>query len=289
MKTAHRTAVRLLGIAGIAILLAGAGCGDDSTKPENFDPPGNLMVINGDLSVALGWTASPQEGGTEFKQYDVYRSTSSLGNVSPSQLASYKIGQVAKGTYSYTDNFAANGIRYFYHVRSEKTDGSTSGASNEVLGAGRTEGTGEIIEEFRSAGDSGFDFSTGETVALSVGNPNRFDDTDVYLGTTADNDTITAGLSLKSPELLVNYGDNEWISKDADLKEIGTEFDITTTETPGAGWANAKDVVEGKVYAIKTPSGNYAKMKILDVEGLPGSRKITFKYAYQSTAGLVLF
>ncbi len=279
----------VLAIAGIAAVLVGVGCGEDSTKPKAFDPPGGLQAINGDLSVALTWTASPHEGGTDFKQYDVYRGTSSLVTVSVSELASHKIGTVNEGVHTYTDHFSANGARYYYHVRSEKNDGSLSTASIEVTGAGRDEGTGKVIEEFASSGDSGFDFSTGETVALGSSNPNRFNDTDIYLGTTAEDDTATAPLALKSPELLARLGNSEWISKDADIKQIGTDFDIATTEAPGAGWANVQNVTEGNVYAIKTPSGNYVKFKILDIEGVAGARKITFKYAYQPTAGLVLF
>jgi hypothetical protein len=289
LRRAHCFAYGVLAIAGIAAVFLGVGCGSDSTKPNVFDPPGNLKAVNADLSVALGWSASPDEGGTEFKQYDIYRGTSSLLTASASELSSHKIGTVDQGAYAYTDHFAANGVRYYYHVRSEKNDGTLSAPSNEVAGVGRNEGTGKIIEEFVSTGDSGFDFSTGQTVALISSNPNRFDNTDVYLGTAAENDGSTATLALKSPELLVRLGNNEWISKDADIKQIGTDFDIATTETPGAGWANLQDVVEGSVYAIKTPSGNYVKMKILDIEGVAGSRKITFKYAYQPTAGLVLF
>lgn len=289
MKRANRIPWGVLAIAGIAAVLAGIGCGNDSTKPEVFDPPGDMKVVNGDLSVSLGWTASPDEGKTEFKQYDIYRGTSSLSTVSASELANYRIASVNTGVHTYVDHFAANGIRYYYHVRTEKGDGTISAASDEVMGAGRSEGTGMIIEEFVSTGDSGFDFSAGETVSLSGGNPDRFDKTDVYLGTTAEDDASTAALALKSPQLLARLGNDEWISKDADIKQIGTDFDITTTEAPGTGWADVQNAVEGNVYAIKTPSGNYAKMKVLDVEGLPGARKITFKYAYQPTAGLVLF
>jgi hypothetical protein len=289
LKRANPIPLGILAFVGLTAVLICVGCGNDSTKPNVFDPPGNLEVINGDLSVALGWTASPEEGTTDFKQYDVYRGTTSLLSLSGSELANHKVGTVNAGIYTYTDHFATNGVRYFYHVRSEKTDGTISDASSELTGAGRNEGTGKVIEEFVSTADSGFDFSTGETVALSGSNPNRFDDTDIYLGTTADDDASGSPLALKSPELLVRLGNNEWISKDADLKLIGTDFDITTTETPGTGWANVQDVTEGDVYAIKTPSGNYAKIKVLDIEGLAGARKITFKYAYQPTAGLVLF
>jgi hypothetical protein len=292
VRRAIRTPWTVLAIAGIAAVLVGVGCGEDATKPNAFDPPGGLKAINGDLSVVLTWTASPQEGGADFKQYDVYRGTSSLVTLSASELASHKIGNVNKGVLVYTDRFSANGTRYYYHLRSEKNDGSLSTASIEVSGAGRNEGTGKIIEEFVSSGDSGFDFSTGGTVALAGSNPNRFTTTDLYLGTTAQNDTATAPLALKSPELLARLGNSEWISKDADIKQIGTidtDFNIATTEAPGAGWANLQSVALGNIYAIKTPSGNYVKVRILDIEGVAGARKITFKYAYQPTAGLVLF
>jgi hypothetical protein len=285
----HGFVLGLLALAGIGLVLTGLGCGGDSTKPDVFDPPPNVVAVNGDLTVTLGWGVSPDESGSDFQQYDIYRGTSSLVSASPSDLASHKIASVTRGITTYTDHFAANGVRDYYHVRSEKVDGTLSNASNEVIAAGRFEGTGLIIEEFVSTGNSGFDFSAGATVALGSSNADRFTTTDVYLGTMADNDASSSALALKSPELLARLGNDEWISKDADVKDIGTDFDITTTQTPGAGWANLQQVTEGHVYAIKTPTGNYAKMKILDIEGLAGSRKITFKYAYQPTAGLVLF
>ncbi len=278
----------VLALAGIMALLVGLGCGDDSTSPNTFDPPGALSVVNGDLEIDLTWTASPDEGGGGFKQYNVYRGTSSLANVASGSLPA-PIATLAAGVHTYQNTLSANGTLYYFHVRSEDTNGNLSGASPEVKGAGRDEGTGLIIEEFVSSGDSGFDFSTGLTVSLGAGNPDRFDKTDLYLGTTATDDAQTAGLALKSPELLQRLGNSEWISRNADIKEIGTDFDVTTTEGVGAGWADQQTVTEGKVYAIKTPSGNYAKVKVLDIEGAAGSRAITFKYAYQPTVNLVLF
>jgi hypothetical protein len=248
-----------------------------------------VAIVNGNLRVSIGWTATPDEGSAGFRQYNIYRGTTTLQSIDATQLPNYEVGATGAGELTFLDTIPANGVRYYYHVRAEKSDGTLSGASNEAVAAGREEGTGRIIEEFVSEGDSGFDLSTGLTVSLDGDNADRFDLTDLYLGTTAENDASTSPLALKSPELLARLGNDEWLAKDADIKQIGTDFDVTTTEAPGAGWANSQDAVEGNVYAIKTPSGNYAKIKILDVEGLAGARKITFKYAYQPTAGLVLF
>ena len=291
MRTTKPNSWRILAIIALAAGLAGAGCGDDdSTNPDAFDPPGGIKVVNGDQSVVIGWTASPDEGDGDFRRYAIFRGVSSLVGVTGTQLEAARVGVADAGDITYTDTFGANGIRYYYHVRSEKDDGSLSGASTEVLAAGREEGTGVIIEEFESDGDSGFDFSTGSTVSLNAANEDRFELTDLYLGTTDEDDATSAPLSLKSPELLVRLGNNEWEARDTDIKNIGEVWEITTTAAPGAGWANEQPVERSNVYAIKTPSGNYAKLMVLDVnETVPGAREITFKWAYQPTPNLVIF
>lgn len=271
----------LLGVGAI-------GCSDTTTTPpEEFAPPTNLVVSNGNEQIVVHWASSPDEASSDFKRYNIYRGATSLLNVDAGQLdqLGYRVGSVAAGVNSFSAT-VANGTLYYFHVRAEKDNGDLSTTSNEVQAAGRPEGTGRILEEFATNEDSGFDFSQGNTVSLSQGNQNRFVLTDIYLGTGAADDASTAALSLKSPALLVRLN-AEWASHIASIKFLGTSWDVnTTTET---GFASQLDVLSGAVYAIKTPSGNYAKLEVDTISGSPGSRSITFRYSYQPTPNLIQF
>ena len=56
---------------GVAALLVTAGCSEDDEvqQPEDFAPPSNLTVVNGDEVVTLAWDASPDEALDEFARY----------------------------------------------------------------------------------------------------------------------------------------------------------------------------------------------------------------------------
>lgn len=265
------------------------GCGNKNTTapPQVFAPPTDLRAINGNEQIVLRWTPSTDEGLSTFKQYNVYRGPSSLLTTDAGQLSQlgYKIGSVGAGVDSFRTT-VGNGTLYYLHVRAEEDDGSLSGASNEVQAAGRSDGAGRILEEFAASGDSGFDFSSGNTVSLKQDNPDRFVLTDIYLGTGATNDTSSAVLSLKSPALLVRLN-SQWANRSASIKFLGTDWEVNTT-TDG-GFSSQLDVLAGAVYAIKTPNGNYAKLKVDTMSGTPGSRSITFRYAYQPTPDLIQF
>lgn len=288
-----------LACVALGIILAGAvgitGCGDDDSTtqpPEEFAPPTNLRAVNGDEFVIVRWSPSPDEALDNFRRYNIYRGTQSLLNVNPGQLEQLgnKIGSVAAGVDTFRAT-VANGTLYYFHVRAETDDGKFSGASNEVQAAGRTDGSGVILEEFASDGDSGFDFSSGNTVSLRQDNPDRFVLTDIYLGTVdPEDDPAGAVLSLKSPELLARLN-AEWTNRKALMKIIGTDWDMNTTTTDG--FVNQFNVLVGAVYAIKTPGSNninnYAKLMVESIDGEAGSRSITFRFAYQPTPNLIQF
>ena len=277
---------------GIAALLVTAGCSDDDEvqQPEEFAPPSNLTVVNGDEEIMLSWSASPDEALDEFARYNLYRSETSLVGVDVG-LADYKVGEVLKGGGYEIADAVANGTRYYYHVRAQKENGDLSPATNEVQGAGREEGEGIIIEEFASDGDSGFDFSTGLSVSLETTNENRFDLCDIYLGTTAADNDPGSALALKSPSTLSDLNEG-WSDILAQIKPIGTDWNITTTTL--SDFDSQFQINEGTVYAVRTParipSPSYlGKIQITSITGEAGSRAITFRYAYQSNYELTLF
>ncbi len=292
MKTYRFLPRALVFLLGTALLLGFGiitGCGDDNTTepPKEFAPPTNLVAINGNEHIVVNWAASPDEGSSEFAAYNVYRGTSSLLGTDAGQLEQlgFKVGSVGEGVLS-LQTTVANGTLYYFHVRAEKDNGNLSGASNEVQAAGRLEGAGIILEEFAANGDSGFDFSSGNTVSLHQSNPDRFALTDIYLGTGAVDDASTSALSLKSPSLLVRFS-SDWASRVASIKFLGTDWDVNTTTA--VGFSAQLDVVALAVYAITTPSGNYAKLKVESISGTAGSRSITFRYSFQPTPNLIQF
>lgn len=275
--------------AALALGVSIAGCGGNSTTkpPAVFAPPTALTASNGNEQIVVHWTPSPDEGLSEFARYNIYRGTSSLVGIDAGQLEQLgnKVGSVGAGVDSFRTT-VANGTVYYFHVRAQKDNGDLSEATNEVQAAGRQEGAGRILEEFAADGESGFDFSSGLAVSLRQDNPDRFALTDIYLGTGAANDTSTAALSLKSPALLVRLN-SEWAGHEAGIKFLGTDWEEnTTTDT---GFVAQLDVLAGAVYAIRTPGGNYAKVKVDTISGTAGSRSITFRYSYQTTPSLIQF
>jgi hypothetical protein len=273
----------------LLVILGLNGCGDDNSTnpPPEFAAPENLTVINGDQAITVEWDASADEADTDFRRYNIYRGTSSLLGVDAGDLEQlgYKVGSATAANRSFTTT-VANGTLYYFHVRGEKDDGTLSHPTDEMRGAGRLEGEGKIIEEFVSDGDSGFDFSEGATVSLRQDNPDRFTFTDIYLGTGDANDDAGSPLSLKSPSLLDRIN-NEWSSKVASIKFLGTDWSTnTTTETAMEDQIN---VIVGAIYVIKTPLGNFAKLHVQSIDGDAGSRTITFRYAYQPTPNLIQF
>jgi hypothetical protein len=284
--------IRFAGIlfaGSVALIGVGAGCGDDDPvkPPDELAPPTDLVAVNGNNQIVLTWDASPDEEtkAAHVAQYNVYRHTSSIIGVDPAQLEGYQVATVESGTWTYNYT-VANGTLYYFHVRAEDEDGKLSNPTNEEAAAGRAEGTGVVIEEFASTGDSGFDFSTGGTVSLSQDNPNRFELTDIYLGTSDTQDDISGELTLKSPELLARLN-TEWAAKQARIKILGNDWDVSTGTTEGL--ATSFGVLPNAVYMVRTPGGSYGKIQITSTAGDPGERTITFRWSYQPTPGLIEF
>lgn len=283
----------------LAAFLGGFGCSSNNSvkPPSELAPPTAVAAVDGDGLVTISWTASPDQSRSDFVGYNVYRWTSSLADTAGDRLERYRVGTASASVASFVDDFNSslsngqNGVRYYYHVRSKRDDGAISVASNQVQAAGRFEGTGEVIEEFGGTLASGFNFASGDSVSLNVNNPNRFDLTDFYLGTTDSQNDIGSPLAVKSPSTL-EYLNSGWTSIISSVLDYGSSPDANTawkvqsTEEPGA---DLMEVVLNHVYVFKTPAGNYAKIQVTQITGDPGGRIITFRYAYQSTVGLYLF
>ncbi|MDM7915656.1 MAG: hypothetical protein QUU85_10400 [Candidatus Eisenbacteria bacterium] len=281
---------RILALAILATLgtIGMFGCSDDdngTNPPPGLDPPENLAAVNGDGEIDLTWDASPSEDRDDFRRYNVYRDTTSLVGVDPSQLEPKRVGTVNSGQERHLNTGATNGTLYYYHVRAELDDGSLSDPSNEVTAAARLERSDITITEFADPNEpSGYDLSAGLPVSLNASNPNRFEATDFYLGTMAEDDSSAADLSLKSPDLL----GGEYHHTNIKLLGIGDDKWALTT-TPDNGWTDQVAIVEDAVYAIKTSTGNWSKLQVTSLGGDPGSRTITFRYTYQPNASIHQF
>jgi hypothetical protein len=279
------TAILAAGVLGAMI-----GCGDDEKSPAQppvvFSPPTGLTAAHGDGEITLTWAGSPDESWSEFRRYNLYRSTSSLLSVDPTQLGPYLVQSANPGVHN-VDTTVTNGTLYYYHLRGERTNGVLTAASNEISAAGRPDGSGIVVFEFAATGNSGFGFADGRSVSLDSTNEQRFALTDLYHGTSAADDASSGDLRLKSPHLLGAVG-----YRNVGIKILGTDWTIATTTDDG--WADQAAVVKDLVYAVRIPAtgtpAHYAKLQLNDVKTTPpGERTITLRYAYQSGADLILF
>jgi hypothetical protein len=297
MKLKLGAGAAALALSGLLLLVLQAGCGNDTTtKPEQeLAPPSALTYVNGSNSVTLSWTASPYQSASDFKEYSIYRSDSSMVDVTDSRLSNYRIAGT-QGT-SYTDNNAANGHKYYYAVRTVKDNGDVSVPTSEIDTAARSVSLPNSVAEFAYVDESsGIQVSTGLPVPMQFENKDQID---VYLGTVDADDAATGQLALKSPDLV--QSDNDWSDRTAQLKLLD-DWDVATTN-PTAGWTNeialgttATDIV-GKVIAVRTPPQNgvahYAKIMIKQytpgANPGDGHRTIQVQVAYQSIPDYVRF
>lgn len=91
-------------------------------EPDTTPPaaPTNLAAVAGDGIVSLDWDDNTEP---DFQIYNIYRATASGGRYT----------EIDNDTPSeFVDNFATNGITYYYVVTAVDTSGNESAASNEV-------------------------------------------------------------------------------------------------------------------------------------------------------------
>jgi TolB protein len=99
------------------------GAGEDTTSPE---PPTGLSAVSQDAAIALDWGAVQAD---DLAGYNVYRSTSTIGDVS--NLDPVNASAPVTGA-SYTDDTAGNGTRYRYVVTAIDKAGNESEPSGEI-------------------------------------------------------------------------------------------------------------------------------------------------------------
>lgn len=124
MQFPRRIRFLLVATAGLALLV---GCGlsgrGDTTPPE---APDGLSATSQDAAIALRWAAPSAD---DLAGYNVYRSTSSIGEVSG--LDPISGSRPTPGT-DYVDETAENGTTYHYVVTAVDETGNESDPSGEV-------------------------------------------------------------------------------------------------------------------------------------------------------------
>jgi hypothetical protein len=122
-----------LALAGVGCGGAGAnggddgdgngGNGEDTTAPAS---PSSLKGTSGDSAIDLTWDAV---GADDLDGYNVYRATSSIGDLSG---LSPQNGSLIADTTGYRDGSVENGTTYHYVVTAVDTAANESGPSGEI-------------------------------------------------------------------------------------------------------------------------------------------------------------
>ena len=270
----------------VGLFIIGSGCSDENpvAPEEEFSPPRNLTYRTDTTSVRLFWQPSTDRNIDDFLGYYVYVAESSIVSLTAdSLLNAYKVNQQPLNDTTVSVTGLTRGQRYFFHIRAAKgvdhTEYTLSNPSNEVHTSPVIIKTGTLYEFSSPLGNpSGFNFAEGTPYSMTAANANSID---IYLGTTAEGDG-SADLVLKSPDK-VSSTNPAWDSRVSEIKSLGTGFD-NFNQTDDSGWAsNGYEIImQGRVYAIKTPQNHFVKLEVTATSGSYPNRTITFRYAYQT-------
>jgi len=239
-------------IADLEAELSGAF---DETPPS---APRGVSAITGDGEVVVLWLDNPEE---DLDGYDVARSRQADSGFAV--LAS--IGT----TTEYVDRTPENGTTYYYAVMAVDEAGNVSELSLEVAeSTPRPQGERVTLGDADVAPDqAGFRFADAEDGAVAWdqdGDAWLDDDVDVYFWLDID---------AWIPYFLSDH-------EDVLMQDMGFHEDLQSTEAvPTEGYTIfSTEVVPGHVYAFFTREGNYAKVRVTDLEPLA----VTFDWAYQT-------
>lgn len=296
----------------MAIVVIGlAGCGDDSIvePPDVLAPPTNVTVVTGDSEIVLNWDNSPDAGADVFEGYNVYIDTLSIAGLSDSTSAAFlnarRVNQEPMRTRTYTVLSLASGAsleqgkKYYLHVRSERSNGRVSVASNEVDTSPRPEGTNEgtaltdLMFDYSANTNtrSGYgwvrDSGAGQPHVTSQANaekidffmteePNSANDGSVFVSPAQAN--FTQGWSVRNRTLFkdLGAGDAAW---------------QTSTAPDTTDMTESVPVVQGHTYALYTHDGYWVKVRVTNLTknvsvaatggGTVRLNRAQFDYAFQ--------
>lgn len=259
-------------IVGVVLLLGVCGCkSEEPTGPEEFSPPSNLRAIAKSGAVVAKWDKSPSEALEDFGWYTVYCCSEPSNPDDDSTVIVVKKDYIPKDSTQTTIGDLTNGRKYYFYARCFKNDGATkSPLVGPAETAPRPEGE-DTIYEFASTNPSGFSFQLGDPLPFKWENK---DWVDLWLDGRGN-----TPLELASPS---TYDTQDWrVTK---LKDVGEHPFDDVIETTDSGWSQTDKVeaTQGHIYIYKTQEGNFGKIRVESIGGIPPDRNITFRWAYQT-------
>ena len=228
------------------------GCYVDTSNTDDEPPavPRGVRTITGDEQVIVEWYPN---GEYDLAGYTVWRGSNDTDFDA--------LAEVSDGTTRYTDTTVRNGETYYYAVSAYDIDGNESNLSpEEAWDTPRPEGRNIVLDDYTLSPErSGFDFSQPQKGSI----PWDTLATDVYFG--FDTEVNVRYL----------YSDNETYMQDLGYHEYFDSVDIV----PEFGYTTLfVELIEGHIYAIYTPDGNFAKIQVRKLS----DDTVVFDWAYQT-------
>lgn len=231
-----------------------SGCYIDTTDDIDDEPPAiprGVRTITGDEQVIVEWYPN---GEYDLAGYRVWRGPD--GTNFDEMLI-----EAPQGTTRYTDTTVRNGVTYYYAVSAYDIHGNESDLSPEnAWDTPRPEGRNITLDDYNLFPErSGFDFSQPEKGSI----PWDVAATDIYFG--LDTEVNVTYLYSDNETLMQDLGYHE----DFDAVDVVPEFGYTTLFV---------ELIEGHIYAIYTPDGNFAKIRVRELY----DDAVIFDWAYQT-------
>lgn len=261
------------------------GCTDDSTNEPlpvtELNPPSNVKVelfAASGTSAHIRWTASTDEGRSDFKGYAIVTDKVDTNGTVLSRADS---GFVDKGISVYTVGLDPNReTRYRSAVYAVTNDNKKSQSATSIIYGGVYELTGQTIDEFSSSSSaqSGYGWDpflfTGSQYAFSSGNADKID-----LHLRKENNVLT----FFSPVSKLSG------ARTTKLGLVGTgQTAYDKAENLDEPNLSSISVAQNNVYLLKTQDNLYVKVWVTKVEQVSGQSysTVTFDYKIQPIKNL---
>ncbi len=259
-------------------------------------PPTALSSVNFSRLSDVSWQASPDEGIDLWRGYEVFAADRSLVGLGEAEVIPLRVSvaPVGESRIFRVRRLAGGaelqiGRRYYVHVRSLRVlpDGDErSLMGEEIVFAPRPDWTASQFNELLSGrGGAALDLSTGAVRLLWVDDAAGLPDRDIYFGTSDANDG--AGVAVvKSVSRLANRNP-AWAGRVTQMKRLGRDW--TVSSATDDGWTEELSVVDGDVLALRTPEGNWVKLRVTGLTGVHPNRALSVQWAYQTIPGFANF
>lgn len=251
-------------------------------------PPDSVWTVNYASAADLAWAPSPDDGILHWVGYDVYMSNESLAGRSEAEVEPFRITSEPQRTRTRRVLGLVAGTRYYFHVRSVRQYEGTTERSlfrSEASMAPRRSGDVSGLLELASSGPTVLDLSEGTVRRLDPEDPSDRERADLYA--EADPTAPAERVLLRSVSHLASF-DPAWGERVVELKHLGEDFGISGTD-PETGWDTEVAVLLGSVVAVRTPEGNYGKVRITNIQRAYPNRNLWLTWAYQPIVGYVSF